>query len=150
MEQKLIWAKTLWPTPFCCKAFQEVGKVRCAFANNVHSIVFCYSIWNVWLFTDTDPSVHRLTVGLFTCEYTKGSIMYTASEALDVALLPDIRARSSPQFPDCSDSNQKVLLTFQCVIKVSTENYTVSWTSSEFTDLRSKSSGKNCFCSRSL
>ncbi|KAI7805074.1 putative G-protein coupled receptor 113, partial [Triplophysa rosa] len=93
-------------------------------------------------FTDTVQleSISGSWKGLFTCEYTKEPITHIASEMLDVAVLPDIRARSHPQFPDCSDPTVRIPLTFQCTIQVSTENYTVSWNSSDFKDLRSTSS----------
>ncbi|XP_056623000.1 adhesion G protein-coupled receptor F5-like isoform X2 [Triplophysa dalaica] len=93
-------------------------------------------------FTDTVQlqSISGSWKGLFTCEYTKAPITHIATEMLDIALLPDIRASSTPQFPDCTDTTKRIQIRFQCTIKVSTENYTVSWDSSDFSDLRSTSS----------
>ncbi|XP_065110654.1 adhesion G-protein coupled receptor F1-like isoform X2 [Paramisgurnus dabryanus] len=80
--------------------------------------------------TVTLSNISAVWKGLFTCEYTKWSIKLTASEPLDIALLPDIQGSSDPQFPDCTDQNQNVHVVIQCAILNNSENYTVSWNSS--------------------
>lgn len=67
-----------------------------------------------------------LSEGRVQCVYTNGSIQHTASTKLDIALLPEIQARSIPQFPDCRDKQQKTIL-IECRISNDTENYNVSW-----------------------
>ncbi|XP_056333412.1 adhesion G-protein coupled receptor F3 isoform X2 [Danio aesculapii] len=69
--------------------------------------------------------------GTFKCVYAMNAISHTASEQLDVALLPNIQALSDPQFPDCrgvSSTNLKVY----CNISADSENYTVTWISSAY------------------
>lgn len=67
--------------------------------------------------------------------YTKGSIQHTASTVLDIALLPEIQAKSTPQFADCRN-NQFKKAVIECKISNSTENYTVAWnTDLSFTEI---------------
>ncbi|XP_073725280.1 adhesion G protein-coupled receptor F4 [Misgurnus anguillicaudatus] len=80
--------------------------------------------------TVTLRNISAIWKGLFTCEYTIGSIKLTASETLDIALLPDIQGSINPQFPDCTDPNQKVHVVIQCAISNNLENYNISWNSS--------------------
>ncbi|XP_042599007.1 adhesion G-protein coupled receptor F2-like [Cyprinus carpio] len=73
--------------------------------------------------------------GTIQCVYTKGSIQHTASTVLDIALLPEIQAKSTPQFADCRN-NQFKKAVIECKISNSTENYTVAWnTDLSFTEI---------------
>ncbi|XP_048046411.1 adhesion G-protein coupled receptor F1 [Megalobrama amblycephala] len=66
--------------------------------------------------------------GKFTCVYTQGTIEHKASGELDIALLPEIQARSTPQFPDCKTTSPPVIpCKIECNIPFSKENYTVTW-----------------------
>ncbi|XP_051501785.1 adhesion G protein-coupled receptor F4-like [Myxocyprinus asiaticus] len=77
--------------------------------------------------------------GTFTCQYTTNSILHTASDQLDIALLPDIRGISYPQFPDCRDlTKPKPVVKIECSISKSIENYTVTWSSTDLNDLTSQ------------
>ncbi|XP_051579428.1 adhesion G protein-coupled receptor F4-like isoform X2 [Myxocyprinus asiaticus] len=76
--------------------------------------------------------------GTFTCQYTRNSIQHTASDKLDIALLPDIRGISEPQFPDCRNRNKKLKVKIWCSISDSAENYSVTWNSTDLTDLTSQ------------
>ncbi|XP_029568701.1 adhesion G protein-coupled receptor F4 isoform X2 [Salmo trutta] len=74
--------------------------------------------------------------GLYTCVFNPKSsnvtINHKASATLDIALLPQIDISSTPQFPDCYkiyNENSRIVVRVQCEIKNSTENYNVTWTS---------------------
>ncbi|XP_050989403.1 adhesion G-protein coupled receptor F3 [Labeo rohita] len=71
--------------------------------------------------------------GRIKCVYTSGPIEHTASTELDIALLPEIQAKSSPQFPDCRDNSPKTVVV-ECKISNDTENYTVTWSNDRFTN----------------
>ncbi|KAI4884593.1 hypothetical protein NFI96_034549, partial [Prochilodus magdalenae] len=69
--------------------------------------------------------------GTFTCDYksaNSSSAIYRASLDLDVALLPDTVIISEPQFPNCKGPNKQIIITVQCIVSDSTENYMVTWT----------------------
>ncbi|XP_026142396.1 adhesion G protein-coupled receptor F4 isoform X2 [Carassius auratus] len=73
--------------------------------------------------------------GSIQCVYAKGSIQHTASTVLDIALLPEIQAKSTPQFSDCINNQFKKAI-IECKISQSTENYTVTWnTALSFTEI---------------
>ncbi|MGH0153472.1 UNVERIFIED_CONTAM: hypothetical protein FKN15_038229 [Acipenser sinensis] len=69
------------------------------------------------------------TTGIYTCEFSQGSITHKGFKTLDVALLPDyIVGVANPQFPDCRE-NGVIQVNSTCSIKKSNETYTVKWTS---------------------
>ncbi|XP_016370669.1 adhesion G protein-coupled receptor F5-like [Sinocyclocheilus rhinocerous] len=73
--------------------------------------------------------------GTIQCVYTKGPIKHTASTELDIALLPEIQAMSTPQFPNCRNNQFKKAI-IECKISNNTENYTVTWnTALSFTEI---------------
>ncbi|MGH0153473.1 UNVERIFIED_CONTAM: hypothetical protein FKN15_038230 [Acipenser sinensis] len=66
--------------------------------------------------------------GIYTCEFSQGSITHKGVKTLDVALLPDyIVGVANPQFPDCRE-NGVIQVNSTCSIKKSNETYTVKWT----------------------
>nr|XP_021322955.1 adhesion G-protein coupled receptor F3-like isoform X1 [Danio rerio] len=64
--------------------------------------------------------------GTFKCVYAIYGISHTASEQLDVALLPNIQALSNPQFPICTSLSSTSFKVY-CNISADSENYTVTW-----------------------
>ncbi|XP_073683629.1 adhesion G-protein coupled receptor F3 [Garra rufa] len=54
--------------------------------------------------------------GTIKCMYKDGFIEHTASTELDIALLPEIQAMSTPQFPDCRDKNLNRETEIECKI----------------------------------
>ncbi|KAK1170271.1 adhesion G-protein coupled receptor F1-like [Acipenser oxyrinchus oxyrinchus] len=66
--------------------------------------------------------------GIYTCEFSQGSITHKGFKTLHVALLPDyIVGVANPQFPDCRE-NGVIQVNSTCSIKKSNETYTVKWT----------------------
>ncbi|XP_028997814.1 adhesion G-protein coupled receptor F3-like isoform X2 [Betta splendens] len=67
-------------------------------------------------------------VGMYECEFTTGSVRYTARAQLNVALLPDvITMETSPLTVDCSQSQTSVDINISATIQESTETYGVWW-----------------------
>ncbi|XP_041109449.1 adhesion G-protein coupled receptor F3-like [Polyodon spathula] len=65
--------------------------------------------------------------GIYTCEFSQGSITHKGVKTLNVALLPDsIVGVASPQFPDCR-MNGLIQVNSTCSVKKSNETYTVTW-----------------------
>lgn len=63
--------------------------------------------------------------------YTNESIKHTASKELDIALLPEIQAMSTPQFPDCKNTETPTItIVIECKIYNNNENYSVEWSNS--------------------
>ncbi|KAK1171831.1 adhesion G-protein coupled receptor F3-like, partial [Acipenser oxyrinchus oxyrinchus] len=68
-----------------------------------------------------------VSLGIYTCGFSHGSITHTAVKSLKVALLPDyINGVANPQFPDCR-KNGLIQVNLTCSIKKSNETYTVKW-----------------------
>ncbi|XP_072545401.1 adhesion G-protein coupled receptor F3-like isoform X1 [Salminus brasiliensis] len=69
--------------------------------------------------------------GTFTCEYKSkqsDTIIFRASEYLDIALLPKkIINISDPQFPNCEGNQKQFKIKVQCIVPDAGENYTVDW-----------------------
>ncbi|KAK1170270.1 adhesion G-protein coupled receptor F1-like [Acipenser oxyrinchus oxyrinchus] len=68
--------------------------------------------------------------GIYTCEFSQGSITHKGFKTLQVALLPDyIVGVANPQFPDCRENGViQIQVNSTCSIKKSNETYTVKWT----------------------
>ncbi|XP_056152304.1 adhesion G protein-coupled receptor F5 [Lampris incognitus] len=77
----------------------------------------------------------EIWAGLVKCVFAPTSpvanvtLVHTAARNLDVAVLPQIRVSSKPQFPRCKEElAQTVVVTVQCDIGDSLETYQVNWT----------------------
>ncbi|XP_052009625.1 adhesion G protein-coupled receptor F5-like [Xyrauchen texanus] len=142
VTQGLVTLRVIQDQPI---AFNSIATINCETQQDLGSVK--------WLLTDAQNKTKEITngteasltkanyltdslnlinisgiwKGTFQCQYTTNSILHTAIGQLDIALLPEIRGISYPQFPDCRNTNEKTKVIIECAIPISTENYNVTW-----------------------